>query len=135
MNLKKYLSKLFIIRMCLLLAIVGGATVFDMVHASNQKLAVQNRKIPASNDTETNKIFFCNQVPSFNLKISTTELSARFRFAYTQDKFLIQHYNLRTFQLMKAETVFSGFCAVCPFHSIPFKRVLYASPDDTPPLA
>jgi len=134
MNLKKYLSKHFILRFCLLLALVGGAMVFDMYHTENLKLANQNRKIPVPDDSETNKTFFCNQVPSYNLKTSTTEFSVRFRFACTQDKFLIQHYNLRTFQLMKAEVIHSGFCAVCPFHSLPFNRVLYDSPDDTPPL-
>jgi len=134
MNLKKYLSKHFIIRICLLLALAGGATVFDMYHAANQKLASKIHKIPVSDEADTNKIFFCNQVPSYNLKTSTTELSVRFRFAFTQDKFLIQYYNLRTFQLMKAEANHSSFPSICSFHSLPFNRVLYSSPDDIPPL-
>ena len=134
MNLKKYFSNYFILRFCLLIALVAAAMVFDMYHTENLKQANQVRKIPVADDSESNKTFFCNQVPSYNLKTSTTEFSVRFRFAFSQDKFLIQHYNLRTFQLMKAEVIHSGFCAVCPFHSLPFNRVLYASPDDTPPL-
>ncbi len=135
MNLKKYLSKHIIIRLCLLIALVGGATVFDLVHTANQKLAEKIRKIPAQEETETHKTFFCNQVPTFNLKTSVTEFSVRFQFACSQDKFLIRHYNLRTFQLMKAEAVHSCFPSVSSFHSLPFNRVIYASPDDIPPLA
>ncbi|MDP2337704.1 MAG: hypothetical protein Q8N05_14925 [Bacteroidota bacterium] len=135
MNLKKYMSKHFLVRLCLLLTMVSAAAVFDMYHAVNQKLADNVRKIPASDEAETNKMFFYNQVTSYNLKTSGAEFSFRFRFAYAHDKFLLKHHNLRTFQLMKAEALHSSFSAVCSFHSLPFNRVLYASPDDTPPLS
>ena len=135
MKLKKILSKNFILRVCLILALVGGAMVFDMYHAANQKIAIKTRKAPTSQDSDNNKTFFCNQVPSYNLKTSATEFSIRIRNSYTQNKFLIQHYNLRTFQLMKAEAVQSSFPTLCLFHSLPFNRVLYSSPDDIPPLS
>jgi hypothetical protein len=135
MNLKKYMSKHFLLRLCLLLALVGAAAIFDMYNATNQKLADTIRKIPASNDVDAGKMFFCNQVNTFNLKTVAGEFSIRFRFFCNQDKFLLQHYNLRTFQLMKAESLHSFFPVVCSFHSLPFNRVLYDSPDDTPPLS
>ena len=135
MNVKKYMTKHLLMRLCLLLALVGAAAVFDMYHASNQKLAEKIRKIPVPGEVGNQKIYICNQVPSYNLKTSVTEFSVRFRFAYTQDKFLLKHYNLRTFQLMKAETLLSFFPAGCSLHALPFTRVLYSSPDDTPPLS
>ena len=135
MSFKKYISKIFIMRLSLLLALVGAAAVFDMYHSDNQKLTEKMNRIPASDDTEANKTFFCTQVPTYNLKTLGTEFSVRFRFACTQDKFLLKYYNLRTFQLMKAETLHSSFPVICSFHSLPFNRVLYASPDDIPPLA
>ena len=134
MNLKKYISKHFILRFCLLLALIGGAAVFDMYQSANQKLANHIRKIPTSDEAEATKTFFCNQVPSYNLKTSATEFSIRFRLACSQNKFLLQYYNLRTFQLMKAEAIQSNFQSICSFHSLPFNRVIYASPDDIPPL-
>jgi hypothetical protein len=134
MRLKKYLSKNVIVRLSLLLALVAAA-IFDMYHSSSQKIAEHIHKIPAPDETDSNKTFFCNQVPTYNLKTSGTEFSVRFRFAYTQDKFLLKHYNLRTFQLMKAEASQSSFTSISLFHSLPFNRVLYPSPDDTPPLS
>ena len=135
MNLKKYMSKNLIMRLFLLLLLVGSAAVFDMVHAANRKLAGEIHNIPSPDETETNKTFFCNQVPVFNLKTAGTEASLRIRFACSQDKFLVKHYNLRTFQLMKAESLHSFSPDVCLSHSLPFLRVLYASPDDMPPLS
>ena len=135
MHLKKYISNRFILRLSLLLALVAAAAVFDMYHSANRKLTEKINKIPVSDDTETNKTFFCTQVTSSNLKTLGSEFSVRFRFACTQDKFLLKYYNLRTFQLMKAEALHSSFPVICSFHSLPFNRVLYASPDDTPPLA
>jgi len=135
MKFKKYLSKHFLLRFCLLLALVGGATAFDMYHAANLKIALKTKKIPSSQETENNQTFFFNQVPTYNLKTSSTEFSIRFRNTFTQNKFLIQHYNLRTFQLMKAEAIQTGFSSVCSFRSLPFNRVLYSSPDDIPPLS
>lgn len=135
MSFKKYMSKNLITRLCLLLALIGAAAAFDVYHSSNPKSAGNMHKTPASDENETNKTFFCNQVSTFNLKTPPSGLSFRFRFACTQDKFLLKHYNLRTFQLMKAETENSCLLEVCSFQSFPFNRVLYSSPDDTPPLS
>lgn len=134
MSWKKYMSKSLIMRLTLLLLMVGAAAIFDMVHASDHSVAKAS-KTPVSDEASANKTFFCNQVPSFNLKTSFTEFSLRCRFASTQDKFLIKYYNLRTFQMMKAEAIHSSFSVLCQFHSFPFNRILYSSPDDTPPLA
>lgn len=134
MNLKKYISKQLIMRFCIMLALVAAAAAFDMYHTANQKIADSIRKIPAPDAAENSKTFYCNQIPSFNLKTSTTELSVRFRFAFTQNKFLQKHYNLRTFQILKAETLYSGLPMVCSFHALAFNREIYESPDDTPPL-
>lgn len=134
MHLKKYMSKHFIVRICLLFALIGGAAVFDMYHTANQQLADSIKKMPGSDEPATNKVFFCNQVPTYNLKTSGTDLNIKLRFACTQNKFLQKHYNLRTFQLMKAEAVQACFSFGLSFRSLPYNRVLYASPDDTPPL-
>jgi hypothetical protein len=135
MVFKKYISKLFILRMCLLIALVSAAAVFDMYHAANQKFADSVMRIPVKKDVDAGKVFFCNQVNTFNLKTPVAEFSMRFRLACTQDKFLLKHYNLRTFQMMKAESLNSFFPVLCSFHSLPFNRVLYSSPDDIPPLS
>lgn len=135
MSLKKYLSKSIIMRLTLLLALVAAAAIFDIYHSSGQKIAEHIHKIPAPDESDSNNTFFCNQVPSYNLKTLGTEFSVRFRFAFTQDKFLLKHYNLRTFQLMKADALQSSFTSISLFHSLPFNRVLYPSPDDTPPLS
>jgi len=135
MKLEKYISKHFILRICLLLLLVGGAAIFDLYHVANQKIADDAHKAPSSNEADGNKIFFCNQLPTYNLKVSANDFSVRFRLSYSQDKYLLKYYNLRTFQLMKAETVHCFVPSVCSFHSLPFNRVLYASPDDTPPIS
>ena len=135
MIFKKYCSKHFILRLLMLLALIGSAAVFDMYHSVNQKIAGSSTPTPASDDTAGSKIFFCNQVNTYNLKTPASEFSVRFRLACTQDKFLIKHYNLRTFQLMKAESLHSSIPLFNSVHSLPFNRVIYFSPDDIPPLS
>jgi len=135
MNLSKYISRNFIIKLCLLVTLVVSAALFDMYHQVNLSLDKRSDKTPFQTESETNKVFFCTQVPGFNLKTLGTENPIRIRFDFNQDKFLIKYYNLRTFQLMKAETSHVSFSSVRYFHSLPYRRVLYSSPDDTPPLA
>ncbi len=135
MILKKYMTKHLLMRLCLMLALIGAAAVFDMYHAANQKLSEKIRKIPVPDEAENQKIYICPQVTSYNLKTPATEFSIRFKYACSEDKFLLKHYNLRTFQIMKAESVQSSFPMICSFHSLPFNRVLYSSPDDTPPVS
>lgn len=135
MDLRKYISKHLIMRFCLMLALVGAAAVFDMYHTANQKIVESIRKNPTQDSADNGKTFYCNQLPTFNLKTSTTELSVRFRFAFTQNKFLQKHYNLRTFQLLKAEALNSCFPIVSSFHALAFNRKIYDSPDDTPLLS
>lgn len=135
MDLKKYISKHLVMRLCLLLTLVGSAALFDVYHSDSQKLTGKTPKAPASNEAEANKVFFCNQVPSYNLKTSGTDITIRLRFSCSQDKFLLKYYNLRTFQLMKAETLHASCPRICSFRALPFNRVLYSSPDDIPPLS
>jgi hypothetical protein len=133
--IKKYISKYLILRFCLLLALVSAAVIFDMYHSPNLKLADQAQKFPSSDQSDNNKIFFYNQISSNNIKTPGNDFIVRFRFACTQNKFLLKYYNLRTFQMMKAETIHASFPSIYLFHSLPFNRVLYESPDDTPPLS
>lgn len=135
MNLKKYISKNLVMRFCMLLALLGAAAVFDMYHTVNKSLADRVHQLPSHDETGSGQTFFCNQLPSFNLKISASESSAHFKFAYTQDKFLLKHYNLRTFQILKAEQGSASVPAFFSAHCLPFNRILYSSPDDTPPLS
>ncbi len=134
MNLNKYISRNLVIRLSLLFSLVALAALFDVYHQVNQKICKSASKAPVQNDSDNNKVFFCNQVSNFNLKTLGTENPLRLRFSINQDKFLIKYYNLRTFQMMKAETSHVSISNVRYFHSIPYKRVLYSSPDDTPPL-
>jgi len=133
-KIKKFISKPLIIRLSLLIALISAAALFDMYHTPDHFLAGKTAKAPASDDANS-KVFLCSQIPSNTLKTSGTDFVIRFRFACTQNKFLLKHYNLRTFQMMKAEMVHSFFPSVSSFHSLPFNRVLYSSPDDTPPLS
>ena len=135
MVFKKYCSKQFILRLCMLIALLGSAALFDMYHVTNQKLIGSQTRLPEQNQADGLKMYVCNQVNTYNLKTPANEFSIRFKWAYTQDKFLLKHYNLRTFQMMKAETLHSSFPVLCSFHSLPFNRVIYFSPDDTPPLS
>jgi len=133
-KIKKYISRHLIVRLCLLLAMVIAAAIFDMYHTSNPEMAAHLPKVPSSDQAE-NKVFFVNQSPSSNLKTPGNDFKVRIRFACTQNKFLLKYYNLRTFQMMKAETTHAFFHSVSLYHSLPFNRVLYESPDDTPPLS
>lgn len=135
MSVKKYISKEAIMRFMMLLALLGAAAVFDMYHTVNKNLADNIRKIPSHDETGSGKTFFCNQLPSFNLKVSSQELSVRFGYSYTQDKFLLKHYNLRTFQLLKAEQGNQETSLSLSAHFRPYNRILYSGPDDTPPLS
>jgi hypothetical protein len=132
MGIQKYISKTFILRMSLLLAMVAAAALFDMYHSANTKLAEKIRKVPVQE--ETNQTFFCNQVSQINLKTIGFELVSRSRFACTQDKFLQKHFNSRTFQQIKSESVRTSLLVICSAHALPFNLVIYSSPDDTPPL-
>lgn len=135
MAFKINISRPVLLRLCLLIALIGSAAVFDMYLASHQKSTEPVTQAPADKDLDAGEMYFCNQVNPNNLKTPAGEFSVRFRLAYTHNKFLLKHYNLRTFQLMKAESLHSFFPVVCSFHSLPFNRVLYASPDDMPPLS
>lgn len=134
MNLKKYISKHFILRMILLIALVGSAALFDVYHQVSQTTAGNTKKAPVSNETEANKLFFCNQAPAFNLKTLGSDFSVKIRMTCTQHKFLLKYYNLRTFQMVKAESLHTSFPVVSSYQALPFNRVIYSSPDDTPPL-
>jgi hypothetical protein len=119
----------------MLIALLGSAALFDMYHSSSQKSIGSQTRLPDKDQADGLKMYVCNQISSYNLKTPANEFSVRFKLAYTQDKFLLKHYNLRTFQMMKAESLRTSFPVLCSYHSLAFNRVIYFSPDDTPPLS
>jgi hypothetical protein len=135
MNLKKYLSKHLIVRLIVLFSLIGAAAIFDLYNATNCDFPETEQTSPEPENKGFGQLFFYNQVNSFNLKLTAHELSVRFRFAFSENKFLVKHYNLRTFQLMKAESIVSSFPSMSRFHYLPFNRLVYSSPDDTPTLS
>ena len=135
MKFKKYISKHFLLRFSLLLMLVGSAALFDMYHASKQSLADSLQKEPKQDESETNKVFYYNQSPINSFKTPVSDFSVRFKHACTQNKFLRKHYNLRTFQIMKAEALHQLNPSVHSFHAFPYNRVIYTKSDDTPPLS
>lgn len=128
----KYISKGLLVRLALLFAMIAAAALFDFYHTSPGRKTVANHQ---ANEPESGKICFFSQANSNNLKVSGTDFVARSRFVCTENRFLLKHHNLRAFQIMKAETVSVCFSAEQSFHSLPYRRVLYMSPDDTPPVS
>lgn len=110
-------------------ALIGAAAIFDIYHSTDPSNEI-NKKDPVNQEAIISKIIYCNQIPTFNLKTAGSEVNNKFSLSYSHDKFLIKHYNHRTFQIMKAESLLSFFPVIRSFSSLPFNRDIYSSPDD-----
>lgn len=131
-RIDRYISKRLLVRLAMLFAMIAAAALFDLYHTSpGNKIAASHQ----ANEPESGKICFYSQTNPNNLKVTSNDFVARSRFACTENKFLLKHHNSRTFQIMKAETVSVCFSAESSFHSLPFRRIFYLSPDDTPPVS
>ncbi|TKG94717.1 hypothetical protein EYV94_12300 [Puteibacter caeruleilacunae] len=131
-----YISRKFILRTVLFIAVIGAAFVFDMCRSEQFTSEDQEQaQIPMSNSADTDAFMIYSSVNTLNLKYSSSKTSIRKLYLRTQDRFLQQHHNIKIYDVLKAKMKIKQMPVILSFHFLDTIRYHFSSPDDPESLA
>ena len=130
MNRKKHISKKLLSRLLMFLVVTFAAVLFDAFHEGPDQLAQTNHQHSDTTDLEASQVFFFNPINSFKLRTGVNKLFTGFLIADSQNQFLAQYHNLRSFHLLKAESLKDHPSFIQMAHFMKFNSCHRLSPDD-----
>jgi len=132
-NIKKYITRKFLFRLGLFLALLAGAWLFDYYHQGNGVEAA-TASSAGSGAATANPGFYCTQQVAVTLK-SPLQKSMHSRFLQEKmNRIIMEQWNARLVFLRKAEALNPPHFLILARNLISFRYHFLHHPDDQPPL-
>ena len=132
MNIKKKISKKMLMRLALFVAVIGMASLFD-IYFEDSKVKPKETETGASNDEKKQeKIVLISQSANFDVKTQIQKTVVRKLQVKLHDKFIQKYYQLRNYQVLKAEVQTQTTPLINTYHYLSFKNYFFSVPDDIP---
>jgi cell division protein FtsL len=132
MNIKKKISKKLVMQLALFAVVIGIATLFD-IYFDNKQVEIEEIEANSSDDEkEPDTILLISQSSNLGAKTSVNKTVVRKLQLKSQDKFIQKYYQLRNFQVLKAELQTQTTPLISSYHFLAFKNYFYSIPDDVP---
>jgi hypothetical protein len=131
-NIKKKISKKVVLKLAVFVAVIGLATLFDHYFYKNTAEAKEIEASSSKGNQEQKTILLISQTPNFGAKTLAEKTLPRKLQLKSQDKFIQKYYQLRNYQVLKAEVQTQTTPLISSYHYLAFKNYFYSSPDDIP---
>lgn len=132
MNNKRKISKKLILRLALFIAVIGLASLFDVYFESKQVEIVENESDSAKDTKTRNTVHLISQSKDLVVKTPVQKTFSRKLQIKSHDKFIQKYYQLRNYQVLKAEVQTQTTPLINSYHYLAFKNYFYSLPDDVP---
>ncbi len=132
MEFKKKISKKVVLKLALFVAVIGLATLFDHYFDKNTAEAEEIEASSSKENKEQKTILLISQTPNFGVKSIAEKTIPRKLQLKSQDKFIQKYYQLRNYQVLKAEVQTQTTPLISTYHYLVFKNYFYSVPDDIP---
>ena len=132
MDFKKKISKKVVLKLALFVAVIGLATLFDHFFDKNTAEAKEIQASSSKQNQEHKSIFLISQVANVGAKTLAEKTAPRKFQLKSQDKFVQKYYQLRNYQVLKAEVQKQTTPLISTYHYLAFKNYFYSVPDDFP---
>ena len=119
-------------KLALFAAVIGMATLFDIYFESNQKEIDEIEANSSKDDKAMDTILLISQTTDLGAKTSVQKTFARKLQVKSHDKFIQKYYQLRNYQVLKAEVQTQTAPLINSYHYLAFKNYFYSIPDDVP---
>ena len=121
-----------IMRLALFVAVIGMASLFD-IYFDESKVKPEETETSQTNDEKKQeKIVLISQSANFDLKTQVQKTIVRKLQVKLHDKLLQKFYQLRNYQVLKAEVQTQTTPIINTYHYLAFKNYFFSVPDDIP---
>jgi hypothetical protein len=132
MNFKKKISKKVVLKLALFVAVIGLATLFDHYFDKNTAEAKEIENSASKENQDQKSLIFISQSSNIVVKTTVEKTISRKLQLKSQDKFIQKYYQLRNYQVLKAEVQTQTTPLISTYHYLAFKNYFYSVPDDIP---
>lgn len=121
-----------LMQLALFVAVIGMASLFD-IYFDESKVKPEETETGASNDEKKQeKIVLISQVTNFDVKTQIQKTAVRKLHEKSHDKLIQKYYQLRNYQVLKAEVQTQTTPIINTYHYLAFKNYFFSVPDDIP---
>lgn len=131
MNIKKIISKKLVVRLALFAAVIGIAALFD-IYFDNNRIELKEIETNSQDEKEQGSILLINQTINSGAKVTAGKTVVKKPQLKSHDKFIQKYYQLRNYQVLKAEVQTQTAPLINAYHYLAFKNYFYSIPDDIP---
>lgn len=121
-----------VVKLALFAAVIGIATLFDIYFEKDPVEIVENKANSSKDDKPKDTILLISQSTDLGAKTSVQKTFARKLQEKSHDKFIQKYYQLRNYQVLKAEVQTQTTPLINTYHYLAFKNYFYSIPDDIP---
>ena len=132
MNIKRKISKKIVLRLALFAAVIGMASLFDIYFENGQVEIVEIKANSSKDEKKQEKIVLISQSTNLDLKTQVQKTVVRKLQVKSHDKYIQKYYQLRNYQVLKAEVQTQTAPLINSYHYLAFKNYFYSIPDDIP---
>lgn len=132
MKIEKKISKKVILRLALFAAVIGVAALFDFYFDNNRVEISEIETSSPEDEKDQGSVLLINQTINSGAKYSAGKTVVRKPQLKSHDKFVQKYYQLRNYQVLKAEVQTQTTPLINTYHYLAFKNYFYSVPDDDP---
>lgn len=132
MIIKKKISKKMLLRLALFVAVIGMASLFDIYFDESKVKPAETETSQTNDEKKQEKIVLISQAANFDLKTQVQKTVVRKLQVKLHDKLLQKFYQLRNYQVLKAEVQTQTTPIINTYHYLAFKNYFFSVPDDIP---
>lgn len=108
------------------------ATLFDIYFDKNELESAEIESNQSKDEKGPDSILLISQTPNFGAKTFEQKTFSRKVQIKSHDKFFQKYYQLRNYQVLKAEVQTQTAPLINSYHYLAFKNYFYSIPDDVP---
>ena len=121
-----------VMRLALFVAVIGMASLFDIYFDDNKVKPEETETGSAKEEKRQERIVLISQITNFDLKTQVQKPVVRKLQVKAHDKFIQKYYQLRNYQVLKAEVQKQTTPLINTYHYLSFKNYFFSVPDDIP---
>lgn len=119
-------------QLALFVAVIGIAALFD-IYFENDRIEIKETEAGSSEgEKEQDSILLIGQSTNFGAKTSENKTLVRKLHVKSHDKFIQKYYQIRNYQVLKAEVQTQTTPLINSYHYLAFQNYFYSLPDDVP---
>jgi len=119
-------------RLALFVAVISMASLFDIYFDDTMIKPEEIQTDSAKDEKKLEKIVLISQSTNVDLKTQVQKTVVRKFQVKAHDKYIQKYYQLRNYQVLKAEVQNQTAPLINSYHYLAFQNYFYSIPDDIP---